>query len=54
MIYGLILTLCIYGECHETIPQTFYSMDDCTQALQELDRTYPNSFDLFRCEAIED
>jgi hypothetical protein len=36
-----------------TIKKTLAQFD-CTQALQELDRTYPASYELFKCEALED
>ncbi len=54
-LYGLILTLCINGQCNQTIPESFYSEADCIEALQQIDLQYgAETGRLFICEAIED
>ena len=59
MLFGLILTLCYSStnfndECYETIPETFYSMDDCVEVLQQLDKQHPTANELFACKKVED
>lgn len=53
MLFGLILTLCYSGECYEAIPETFYTMDDCIEVLQQLDKQHPSASELFHCEKVE-
>lgn len=54
MFYALIMTLCL-SSCNETIPETFYSMEDCTQALMLIDKAHSdNAVVSFKCEATEE
>lgn len=51
---ALVLTLCIFGQCNETTPELFNTMQECTQALQDIDSRYTSSLDLFSCKVIEE
>lgn len=53
-LFVLVLTLIINGEEYTTTPAVFYSMDDCVEALKELDKQHPTANQLFKCEEIED
>jgi hypothetical protein len=54
-IYALILTLCINEQCNQTIPETFYTLEDCVGALQEIDQTYgQDTGSMFVCEKLEE
>lgn len=55
IIYGLFLTLCINGSCNTTIPESYYSMEDCVNVLKEIDRNVnSNNVVYFKCEEIEE
>ncbi len=56
IIYGLFLTLCINGECNTTIPESYYSMEDCVNVLKEIDRrmAFDQHIVSFKCEEIEE
>lgn len=55
IIYGLFLTLCIDGECNTTIPESYYSMDDCVNVLKEIDKeVIINNVVSFECKIVEE
>ncbi len=54
MIYTLVMTLCL-TTCNDTMPESYYSMDDCVEALKEIDKAMPSNDTIrFECKALEE
>ena len=55
IIYGLFLSIFINGECNTTIPESYYSMEDCVNVLKEIDKQVnSNNVVSFKCDVIEE
>ena len=49
-LFAIVMTLTVNGEAFQTVPATFYTMDDCKAVIIE------NKLDtnIFQCEMIKD